>query len=191
MAGCSQHDGSSSTAASSTTAGVCSSVGELRASVAELRDVPVVQEGVSALQSAFASVRPDVAQVVQDAQSQYAAQTEGPTADVAAVQTAVGQAEASPTRATLDAVVGSIGALADDWPRSPMTSPRPADQRGTTWRIPAAMSTACDRGPGPRGLREEFSPQWTPGYRPSVPGDARSGSVPDGRDDTSEVDCGR
>jgi hypothetical protein len=113
-AGCSQHDGTSSTAASSTTAGVCSSVGELRASVAELRDAPLVQEGVSALQSAFASVRPDVAQVVQDAQSQYAAQTEGPTADVAAVQTAVGQAEASPPRATLDAVVGSIGALADD-----------------------------------------------------------------------------
>jgi hypothetical protein len=33
---------------------------------------------------------------------------------VAAVQTAVGQAEASPTRATLDAVAASIRTLADD-----------------------------------------------------------------------------
>jgi hypothetical protein len=104
----------SSSAASSSTAGVCSSVGELKTSVAALKDVPVVQEGVSAVEGPFATVRSDVAQVVQDAQSQYATQTAGLTADVTAVQTAVSQAQATPSRATLDAVAGSIRTLSDD-----------------------------------------------------------------------------
>jgi predicted YcjX-like family ATPase len=82
--------------------------------VAALRAVPVVQEGVSAVEGAFATVRSDVAQVVQDAQSQYATQTAGLTADVAAVQTAVSQAQATASGATLDAVAGSIRTLSDD-----------------------------------------------------------------------------
>jgi hypothetical protein len=123
-AGCSQDDGPSSTAASSSAAsssaasssaaGVCSSVDELKTSVAALKDVPVVQEGVSAVEGPFATVRSDVAQVVQDAQSQYATQTAGLTADVTAVQTAVSQAQAAPSRATLEAVAGSIRTLSDD-----------------------------------------------------------------------------
>jgi len=82
--------------------------------VAALRAVPVVQEGVSAVEGAFATVRSDVAQVVQDAQAQYATQTAGLTADVTAVQTAVSQAQATPSRATLEAVAGSIRTLSDD-----------------------------------------------------------------------------
>jgi hypothetical protein len=104
----------SSSASSSTTVAVCSSVDELQQSVAALRAVPVVQEGVSAVEGAFATVRSDVTQVVQDAQSQYATQTAGLTADIAAVQTAVSQAQATPSGATLDAVAGSIRTLSDD-----------------------------------------------------------------------------
>jgi hypothetical protein len=105
---------SSPSASPSTTAAVCSSVDELQRSVAALRAVPVVQEGVSAVEGAFATVRSDVAQVVQDAQAQYATQTAGLTADVTAVQTAVSQAQATPSRATLEAVAGSIRTLSDD-----------------------------------------------------------------------------
>ena len=104
----------SSSASPSTTAAVCSSVDELQRSVAALRAVPVVQEGVNAVEGAFATVRSDVAQVVQDAQSQYATQTAGLTADVTAVQTAVNQAQATPSRANLEAVAGSIRTLSDD-----------------------------------------------------------------------------
>jgi hypothetical protein len=82
--------------------------------VADLQDVPVAQQGVGALQDAFAAVRSDVTQVVQDAQSEYRSQSEGLTADVAAVQTAVGLAQADPTGATVKAVVDSIKVLADD-----------------------------------------------------------------------------
>jgi predicted lipoprotein len=94
--------------------GVCSSVGELQTSVAALKAVPVVQDGVSADGDAFATVQSDVSQVVQDAQSQYATQTEALTADVTAVQTAVSQAQVDTSRATLEAVASSIGTLADD-----------------------------------------------------------------------------
>jgi predicted NAD/FAD-binding protein len=104
----------SSNASPSTTAAVCSSVDELQRSVAALRAVPVVQEGVSAVEGALAKVRSDVTRVVQDAQSQYAPQIAGLTADVAAVQTAVSQAQATPSGATLNAVAGSIRTLSDD-----------------------------------------------------------------------------
>src|SRR5688500_4751365 len=57
---------SSPSASPSTTAAVCSSVDELQRSVAALRAVAVVQEGVSAVEGAFATVRSDVAQVVQN-----------------------------------------------------------------------------------------------------------------------------
>jgi hypothetical protein len=113
-AGCSQSSDPSASAPSSTSAEVCTSVGELQASVADLQDVPVAQQGVGALQDAFAAVRSDVTQVVQDAQSEYRSQSEGLTADVAAVQTAVGLAQADPTGATVKAVVDSIKVLADD-----------------------------------------------------------------------------
>jgi hypothetical protein len=76
--------------------------------------VPVAQQGIGALQGAFAAVRSDVTQVVQDAQSEYRPQSEELTADVAAVQTAVGLAQADPTGATVNAVVDSIKVLADD-----------------------------------------------------------------------------
>jgi hypothetical protein len=115
-AGCSQDNGpsssaASSSAASSSTAEVCSSVDELKASVAALTAVPVVQDGLSAVEGAFATVQSDVAQVAQDGQSQYETQTAGLTSDVTAVKTAVSQAQATPSRANLEAVAGSIGAL--------------------------------------------------------------------------------
>ena len=121
-AGCAQDGDASSnaspsgspSASSSATAAVCSSVEELQGSVTALKAVPVVDEGVDAVKGAFSTVQSDVAQVVEDAQSQYSAQADGLTADVSAVQTAIDQAQAGPTRATLGAVADSIGSLADD-----------------------------------------------------------------------------
>jgi vancomycin resistance protein YoaR len=82
--------------------------------VTDLGKVTVREGGVPAVQEAFSSVRSDAEQVVDDAGSQYRTQTDGLTADVQAVQTAIEQALAGPTPATLSAVVGSIGALVDD-----------------------------------------------------------------------------
>jgi hypothetical protein len=112
--GCSQDDDSSSSAPSPTTAAVCTSVDALQESVADLEDVRVREDGVAALQGAFSSVRSDVEQVVEDAQSEFSAQTDGLTADVSEIQTAIDQARAGPTDATLSAVVGSIESLVDD-----------------------------------------------------------------------------
>jgi hypothetical protein len=105
---------STSSSASSSASAVCSSVDDLQGSMSDLKAVPVVDQGVDALQGAFASVRSDVSQVVDDAQAQHSAQADTLTAGVTAVQTAIDQAQAGPTRATLSAVVDSIGALADD-----------------------------------------------------------------------------
>ena len=119
VAGCSSSDTStssafSSSASSSSPAAVCSSVDDLQGSVAALQDVPVTADGLAAIRASFASVKSDVTQVVDDAQAQYRAQTDGLTADVSAIGAAVDQAQAGPTAATLTAVVGSIGALVDD-----------------------------------------------------------------------------
>ena len=129
-------------------AAVCSSVTELQSSVADLQSVPVVQEGVGALEDAFATVRSDVAQVVDDGKAQFRSQTEGLSADLTAVQTAVSAATSTPTAATLSAVVD-----VDRHPggrrrrRSPTTSPRPADARRRPTRSagPAALSLRANR----------------------------------------------
>jgi hypothetical protein len=66
--GCSSEGTSSS--AESTTPAVCSSTDALQASVSDLGDVQVVQNGTAALEDAVASVRSALQDVADDATSQ-------------------------------------------------------------------------------------------------------------------------
>jgi phage host-nuclease inhibitor protein Gam len=93
---------------------VCSSADALQASVADLRDVQVTDNGMAALQDAVASVEADLSQVRADATSQYAPQVDRLKADVDALQSAAGAAVAAPSPDTLRVVGSSISTLADD-----------------------------------------------------------------------------
>ena len=56
---------------------MCSSTDALQASVSDLRDVQVVEDGTAALEDAVDSVRSALQDVVDDATSQYATQVDG------------------------------------------------------------------------------------------------------------------
>ena len=93
---------------------VCSSTDALQASMSDLGDVQVVQNGTAALEDAVASVRSDLKDVVDDATSQYATQADDLQASFDAVQAAAGAAVATPSAATLNAVTASITALTNE-----------------------------------------------------------------------------
>jgi hypothetical protein len=112
-AGCSS-DGTSPSAESSTPPAVCSSTEELQASVADLEDVQVVENGTAALQEAVTSVRSSLQEVADDATSEYAAQVDGLQASFEALQAAAGAALDAPSAATLNTVTSSVSALAND-----------------------------------------------------------------------------
>jgi hypothetical protein len=105
---------SSSAANGSGTAAVCSSLDQLQTSVAALARTPVTDGGIAALQTAFTTVQADANQVVDDARDQYAGQSDQLSADVSAVQSALGDAAGSPSAATLRAVGTAISSLAGD-----------------------------------------------------------------------------
>jgi hypothetical protein len=96
------------------TPAVCSSVGALQASVTDLRNVQVTDNGIPALQHAVASVEADLKQVADDAMSQYEPQVDQLNADVDGVQSAADAARDAPSPDALRVVGSSIGTLADD-----------------------------------------------------------------------------
>jgi hypothetical protein len=93
---------------------VCSSTDALQASMSDLGDVQVVENGTAAVEDAVDTVRSALQDVVDDATSQYATQVDGLRASFDALQAAVGSALAAPSATTLSAVAASITALADD-----------------------------------------------------------------------------
>jgi ABC-type transporter Mla subunit MlaD len=111
-AGCSS-EGTSSSEGTDPPA-VCSSTDALQASMADLRDVQVVENGTAALEDAVASVRSDLQHVVDDASSQYATQVDDLQSSFDALQAAAGAARDAPSPDTLNTVTLSVRALADD-----------------------------------------------------------------------------
>jgi hypothetical protein len=93
---------------------VCSSTDALQASMSDLGDVQVVQNGTAALEDAVASVRSDLQDVVDDATSQYATQVDGLQASFDALEDAAQSALATPSAATLSAVGASVTTLRND-----------------------------------------------------------------------------
>lgn len=112
-AGCSSQSTTSS-AASTAPPAVCSSTDALQASVADLGDVQVVENGTAALANAVASVKSDLQAVVDDATSQYTPQVDALQAGFDALQAAARTALDTPTADTLSAVKASVSALAAD-----------------------------------------------------------------------------
>jgi hypothetical protein len=110
-AGCSS--GSTSAGGTSEPA-VCSSTDALQASVADLRNVQVAQNGIAALQDSVAAVRSNLQQVAHDAKSQYSAQVDKLQADFDQVQDAAGAAQRTPSADTLNGVTASIRTLGDE-----------------------------------------------------------------------------
>jgi hypothetical protein len=85
-----------------------------RASIAELGDVQVVENGTLALEDAVASVQSDLQEVADDGTSQYSAQVDGLRADFDQLQAAAGSALDMPSTASVTAVTSAASALADD-----------------------------------------------------------------------------
>jgi hypothetical protein len=110
--GCSSAGTSSS--AESTAPAVCSSTDVLQASMSDLRDVQVVENGTAALEDGVAAVQAALDDVVDDATSQYATQVDDLRASFDALQTAVGSALAAPSAGTLSAVTASVSSLDDE-----------------------------------------------------------------------------
>jgi hypothetical protein len=100
--------------ADDTTPAVCASTDALQASMSDLRDVQVVENGTAALDDAVAGVRSALQDVADDASSEYATQVDGLQASFDALQAAIGAAVAAPSAATLNAVTASVTALADE-----------------------------------------------------------------------------
>jgi hypothetical protein len=104
----------SSEAAPSTEAAVCASAEDLQQSVVALQDVRVADEGVDALEAAFASVTSAAGQLADDARDQHAEQVDRLEADVTALRSAVDSARQDPTAETLQVVSAGIDDLAAD-----------------------------------------------------------------------------
>jgi hypothetical protein len=113
IAGCSS-DGTSSSPETTGPPALCSSTDALQASMTDLRDVQVVENGTAALEEAVASVRSDLENVVDDAKAEYSTQVDDLQAGFNAVQEATTVALNAPSGGTLSAVTSSIRALADD-----------------------------------------------------------------------------
>ena len=93
---------------------MCTSTDGLQASVADLKDVQVSENGVAALQDSVKAVGSDLQQVVHDASSQYSTQVDQLKAGFDQLQAATGAARSAPSADTLRAVTASINTLGDE-----------------------------------------------------------------------------
>jgi phage host-nuclease inhibitor protein Gam len=114
LVACSADGSAGTSSAGDEPAAVCASADALEASVADLGQVQVAQDGILALQDAVASVGDDMRQVKADATAQYATQVDQLQTAVDAVRSAVRAAVDAPTQDTLTEGRSSIDALADE-----------------------------------------------------------------------------
>ena len=114
LSACSSYADTTQSAATSSSADVCGSADDLRASMSALGDVQVVQEGTDAVQQAWTTVQDDWAQLSDDAGDRYADQVDRVEADAGAVQSAVETTQEEATAQTLAAVAGAVGVFLRD-----------------------------------------------------------------------------
>ena len=114
LASCSSDADSDSSAAAESSADVCASADSLRASLTELGDVQVVQDGTDAVQEAWATVQDDWSQLAEDARGEYRDQVDGVEADAGAVQAAIETTQEEATAQTLADVAAAVGVFLQD-----------------------------------------------------------------------------
>ena len=99
VGGCSSSDAASPAAASETD--LCVSADALRSSVAELRDVQVVENGTEALRRAFAEVGDDVDRLADQARGEFSDQVSGVQSAAGDLGTAIDALVSAPSAAAL------------------------------------------------------------------------------------------
>jgi PBP1b-binding outer membrane lipoprotein LpoB len=95
-------------------AALCSSLDALQTSVQGLGDVTVSAENLAALQDGLEPVKADLAQVVDDAKAQYAAQADQLEQDFDQLQLVADTARTTPSAANVSAIGPALRTLADD-----------------------------------------------------------------------------
>ena len=114
LSGCSSGPDAESANPTTTTAAVCASADDLRASLSGLGDVRVVQQGTAALDQAWQAVQTDWADFADAARAEHSDEVDVVQADFDAVQTRVTAAQADPTAATLGALADDVATLLQD-----------------------------------------------------------------------------
>ncbi|MGY1781989.1 hypothetical protein [Geodermatophilus sp. SYSU D01036] len=90
---------------------MCGPAEDLRTSLAALRDVPVVEQGTSALEEAWATVEEDWGQFADAARTEYGDDVDEVQAEADAVREAVDAAQADPSAGTLGTAATAVGAF--------------------------------------------------------------------------------
>lgn len=90
---------------------VCSSFDDLKASVADLQDVKVGDDGLSQLRSSLVGVKEDLQQVMSDAEEQFKPEITAVSSSVDDLQTSLKAAQSDPTAATFGPVATAVGGL--------------------------------------------------------------------------------
>ena len=100
VSGCASSDATSPAAAASE-ADLCASADALRSSVAELRDVQVVENGTDALRQAFADVGNDVDRLADQARGEFSDQVSGVQSAAGDLGTAIDALTSAPSAVAL------------------------------------------------------------------------------------------
>jgi PBP1b-binding outer membrane lipoprotein LpoB len=95
-------------------AALCSSLDALQTSVQGLGDVTVNAESLAALQDGLEPVKADLAQVIDDAKAQYAAQADQLEQDFDQLQLVADTARTTPSAPNVSAIGPALRTLADD-----------------------------------------------------------------------------
>jgi hypothetical protein len=118
LCACSSDTGTQSSAATSaatsSTPDVCASADEFRASLTDLKDVDVVQQGTDALTATWTTVEDSWTQLAGDARATHADQVDRVQADADAVSSAVETAQGDTSAGTVGAVAAAVGVFLKD-----------------------------------------------------------------------------
>jgi hypothetical protein len=93
---------------------VCDAVDELQASVGNLEDLSISENGVGAISDSLSAIKTDLRQVKAEAEAEYATQVDAVDAGIAELTSSVDTAQQGPTAATLGAVGAAVSGLVDD-----------------------------------------------------------------------------
>jgi predicted extracellular nuclease len=93
---------------------VCDSVDALQASVDNLGDINLSENGVGAISGSLSQIESDLRQVKADASAEWSDQVDGIEADTDELSTTVETAQEGATAATLGAVGTAVRTLLDD-----------------------------------------------------------------------------
>jgi hypothetical protein len=114
LAACSSDPGTESSAATPSTADVCTSVDALRGSLTALGQVRVVQDGTAALADAWTTVTEAWTRLSDDASAEYADEVAGVQAAADTVQSALDSAQAEPSAQALGDAAAAVGVFLQD-----------------------------------------------------------------------------